>query len=305
MTPRAPIPQSWRWRTPVLICVGLGLLGAGGLLIALMGTADAPPGQQDAATTSAGLNEETPRSLAAYSDQIAQIQPILTLIGTYESQGNYNAYYGNQDNQSDPEFTSMSLSEVLSWQRDYINAGSVSSAVGKYQIIDKTITKLAPSIPLTMEAVFANETQDVFALKILEANGLDAFLDGRLSVDAFGTNLAREWSSLPVLTRVGRVRAGEGYYGGHIRLRTSEFRDVLTRVAGPHDAGAPHRRQPDHGQHQAQRDHAQQRARGQHVPEHHGSQAPHRTARTHHEEERRQKSRGAAHAEHIKHKTHR
>lgn len=235
--------------------------------------------------------------------ELSKIEPLLTLIGTYESQGNYNAYYGDQDNLSDPEFTTMTLTEVLDWQRGYINRGSVSSAVGKYQIIDKTITKLAPQIPLGMDAVFDRQTQDLFAAKILQANGLDDFLAGHLSAETFGTNLAREWSSLPVLTRVGRIHAGEGYYGGHMRLHVREFEDVLARIGGRHKGPVSANTSDGaaHG-HTAERVSRRHHVAPTHYASHsHHERKPHQTARTHHEEEYRQKSLGATHRRHTAH----
>ncbi|NCN51289.1 MAG: glycoside hydrolase family 104 protein, partial [Candidatus Pacebacteria bacterium] len=85
--------------------------------------------------------------------------PLLNLIGEKESRGNYDAYFGRADNK-DVKFTGMTVAEVRKWQEDFVNKGSKSSAVGKYQIIRKTMDSLIDELKLTGQEKFTPELQD-------------------------------------------------------------------------------------------------------------------------------------------------
>ncbi len=61
--------------------------------------------------------------------------PLLNLIAEGESNDNYNAYFGNPKNQ-EIDFTSMTVAEVMTWQKEIVRRGNPSSAVGRYQIIN-------------------------------------------------------------------------------------------------------------------------------------------------------------------------
>ena len=58
--------------------------------------------------------------------------------GTFD---NYNAHYG-AGKQTKTKFTEMTVNDVLSWQNNFVRQGSKSSAVGRYQIIRKTMRSL-------------------------------------------------------------------------------------------------------------------------------------------------------------------
>ena len=88
---------------------------------------------------------------------------LLNLIGDTEANGNYNAYYGNAGN-SETDFTAMTVNEVRQWQDQFVKQGSPSSAVGKYQIIRKTMDDLIKRLNLTGDELFTEELQDRMAL---------------------------------------------------------------------------------------------------------------------------------------------
>jgi muramidase (phage lysozyme) len=69
----------------------------------------------------------------------AAFRPLLNLIAEGESNNNYNAYFGNPNNQ-EVDFTSMTVAEVMTWQKEFVSQGNPSSAVGRYQIINKTLS---------------------------------------------------------------------------------------------------------------------------------------------------------------------
>lgn len=121
---------------------------------------------------------------------------------------NYNAYFGNGRNQK-TDFTSMTVNDVLKWQDDFVNKGSPSSAVGRYQIIRKTMRSLVTELNLKGDELFDTQMQDRMAMHLLEKRGLSRYKKGQMSAERFANNLAMEWASLPV---VSGPKRGLSYY---------------------------------------------------------------------------------------------
>ncbi len=135
---------------------------------------------------------------------------LLDLIGDKESGGNYNAFYGNARN-NEVDFTSMKVKDVRSWQERFVKQGSKSSAVGKYQIIRKTMDQLISDLNLTGDELFDEAMQDKMAIKLADKRGYSKWKSGGLSDDKFANNLAKEWASFPV---IGGDKHGRSYYAG-------------------------------------------------------------------------------------------
>lgn len=132
---------------------------------------------------------------------------LLSFIADHESNGDYDAYY-NYHNRAPVDLTSMTINEVLAWQRQYVNSGSASSAAGRYQIIRGTLESLVDDMGLTGEERFDEAMQDRMAIALLERRGLDDFLEGDISEARFMRNLSQEWASLP------KDMGGASYYAG-------------------------------------------------------------------------------------------
>lgn len=137
-------------------------------------------------------------------------RPLLDIIATAESHGNYNAYYGSTNNSS-IDFTHMSIQEVIEWQKEHIAAGNVSSAVGRYQIIDTTLAGLVRDMDLDTSQAFNEATQDAMAIALLEQRGSVRYVNNALSRSDFAANIAKEWASLPKMTGDD---PGHSYYAG-------------------------------------------------------------------------------------------
>ncbi|HSX43470.1 MAG TPA: hypothetical protein VLF59_05290 [Candidatus Saccharimonadales bacterium] len=135
-------------------------------------------------------------------------QPLLNTIAQGESNGNYNAYYGNAHN-TDIHFTDMTIAQVLDWQRQYVASGSPSSAVGRYQIIHPTMLGLVAQLQLDTTAKFDASMQDRLAITLMERRGSVAFVYKKLTEQEFAANLAKEWASLPRMTGPD---PGKSYY---------------------------------------------------------------------------------------------
>lgn len=123
-------------------------------------------------------------------------RPLLHVIARAESNGNYNAYFGNANN-SEIKFTAMPIAEVLSWQQQYVNQGSPSSAVGRYQFLDSTLAGLVNELGIDPQQPFDEPTQDRLAIALVERRGAHEYASDKLSREQFAANLAKEWAGLP------------------------------------------------------------------------------------------------------------
>jgi conjugal transfer mating pair stabilization protein TraG len=140
--------------------------------------------------------DETNHSAKHKSSNVAKHEALLDFIAVHESDGNYNAYYGSEHN-SKIDFTSMSIAKVLRWQHHFVAEGSPSSAVGKYQILDKTLNSLVSDLDIDPQKKFDKQMQDKLGNALLQYCGLKEYVDGKISDKQFAHNLSLEWASLP------------------------------------------------------------------------------------------------------------
>ena len=135
---------------------------------------------------------------------------LLDVIAQGESHGNYNAYYGNADNQS-VKFTDMTVAEVLAWQDEFVGAGNASSAVGKYQFLNTTLEGLVNELGVSRTARFDAVLQDKLATQLIKRRGAEQYARGDISREQFAHNLSKEWAALP---RVIGANPTASYYDG-------------------------------------------------------------------------------------------
>lgn len=121
---------------------------------------------------------------------------LLNTIAKVESKYNYNAYFGNANNKS-IQFTSMTVGDVLAWQKQFVEQGSPSSAVGRYQFIDSTLQGLIRELKIDVNAKFDQALQDRLAIALLERRGILDYVDNKMSREEFAHNLSKEWAALP------------------------------------------------------------------------------------------------------------
>ena len=74
--------------------------------------------------------------------------------------------------------------------------GDPSTAAGRYQILNATLGDLKKSLNLDGSEIFDETMQDRLGIALLERRGLQRFLDGSLSSQAFLTNLRQEWTGI-------------------------------------------------------------------------------------------------------------
>jgi hypothetical protein len=116
----------------------------------------------------------------------------------------------------------MTVAQVLSLQANMIAQGHESTAVGKYQIVRKTLLGIMNQAGVNLNDKFDKSTQDRLGLALLKNRGLDQYLDKKLSPNRFADNLAMEWASLPTSN-------GRSFYSGVGSNKALTSRDELVR----------------------------------------------------------------------------
>ncbi|MES2667460.1 MAG: hypothetical protein V4712_15280 [Pseudomonadota bacterium] len=176
----------------------------------------------------AGRGDGAPRLPKDYPNTERRI---LDMIGGAEAPRGYDQVYsGIPAAQRPPKpLSTMTVDEVLAWQ-DSIDGSNASEAAGRYQYIEDTLRGLRDQGVVTGDALFDRATQDKLALHSMRQVGLDDYLNGTLSPEAFGDRLAQIWAGLPMLTG---DKAGRSYYAGDgingSTVGAQEFLDVLAR----------------------------------------------------------------------------
>lgn len=158
-------------------------------------------------------------------------KPLLQLIANAESKDNYNAYFGNASNVS-LKFTDMSIAQVVRWQRDYVNQGSQSDAVGRYQIMSTTLTGLIEQLDIDASEQYSEAMQDRLAIALLDRRGGQKYVNHELTAQEFAANLAMEWAALPKV--LGENPAGSYYAGDGLNkslVSVSEVQAAIKPIA--------------------------------------------------------------------------
>ena len=157
----------------------------------------------------------------------ASYTTLLGLIGQAESNGNYNAYFGNSRN-TKVDFTKMTIAEVLEWQKNYVAEGSPSSAVGRYQFINGTLEGLVDELDIHPAQTFDPPTQDKLAIALLERRGSEQYVNDEISQEEFAANLAKEWAALPKMT--GKNPDQSYYAGDGLNKSRVEPKEILEAI---------------------------------------------------------------------------
>lgn len=127
---------------------------------------------------------------------------ILEFIADHEAAGNYNAVIG--DSRAKDDLSDLTLAGIYKLQDRLVAMGRPSSAVGRYQILRKTLRGLQDQLKLPGSTKFAPETQDMLAVELLVGRGYEKWWRGDMSDEEFAHHLSREWASLPDPYKDGR-----------------------------------------------------------------------------------------------------
>jgi muramidase (phage lysozyme) len=147
------------------------------------------------------------------------LKNLLDKIGSKEAPEGYGQIYGGAKGVSQKtDVSKLKLKEVRELQATMLAYRSASTACGRYQFIRNTLIATMTEMHLSGEEVWAPELQDRMAIHLMEKRGLKSYLAGAMTREVFANNLAKEWASLPVVTRIRgakrMVAPGETYYAG-------------------------------------------------------------------------------------------
>lgn len=159
------------------------------------------------------------------------IKSLLDAIGEAEGarpgywEGNpYDLTIGRGKYSNHIPVSTLSIGTLKSLQRQMIHNGAPSTAVGKYQIISRTLKDMQKKIGFSEDDVFSPLLQDQIAIKLLERRGLVQYLNGTLSLNDFMKNLSKEWASLP------NPSTGKSYYGQRTHFTTEKMKQILLGI---------------------------------------------------------------------------
>lgn len=151
------------------------------------------------------------------------MKSMLNLIGSAEASGDYNLVFGQRGK---VPVTDMTVDEVLFHQNDMKSSGSPSTAVGRYQFLQKTLKSVKKEMGLSGDEKMSPELQDRMAVHLMRRRGLDSYLRGEIDQTHFVNRLAQEWAGLP-------TTSGQSYYAGDGLNRSNvALADVMSAVAG-------------------------------------------------------------------------
>lgn len=178
---------------------------------------------------------------------MSKYKGLLEFIYKAENAGkvDYDVIYGGIRPEHYPPkpVTQMTVGEVLDWQ-DSIDPYYDSEATGALQVMEDTLRGLVKRGAANPDDTFNAETQDNLAIELMREKGLDKWESGKITSEEFGTNLARVWASLPVMTNTydakGRpIGPGDAVYGGvgsnpsKSKQSPNEFAAVLGQPEAP------------------------------------------------------------------------
>jgi muramidase (phage lysozyme) len=135
----------------------------------------------------------------------------------------YEVIYGHNQDELPKPLTTMTLDEVEAAQ-PYWSKRFGSSASGAAQFMrntldaPQTLRDIEGEMGLTGKELFSPSLQDRMAYHLLKRRGYAQFMAGKLSIEGFGKNLAKEWASFPVLADTTgahrKIKRGQSYYAG-------------------------------------------------------------------------------------------
>ena len=133
-------------------------------------------------------------------------EAVKALIAKHESNGNYNVVIGG----AEVPLTDMTVQEVMRLQDRLVADGKPSGAVGKYQVIGKTLKSIVDKNPkeFPLDRKFDEAAQERIADILLDRRGFKDFEQGKKTDKEMAFELSKEWASLP------NPDTGKSYYDG-------------------------------------------------------------------------------------------
>jgi muramidase (phage lysozyme) len=159
-----------------------------------------------------------------------------------ESFGNYNAVIGNA--RATDDLGRKTLDDIYTLMADLLVYGRPSTAVGRYQIIRKTLKNLQTSKGLPGTALFTPKLQDSLAVSLLVGRGYPRWWDGKKTDEDFAHGLSCEWASLPDPLNDGKSHYDGDSAGNHAGTSLAAVYAMLRRARAAQKGDAKSRPQP-------------------------------------------------------------
>jgi len=175
--------------------------------------------------------------MSTYADKDTCTDILLELIVVHESRGNYNATIG--DINASDDLSKKTIDEIYTLMDRRLAAGMPSTAIGRYQIIRKTLSSLQASKNLPGSTLFTQELQDNLAVSLMIGRGYSKWRTGAMADEEFAHQLSKEWASLPDPRNGGKSHYDGDAAGNHAGAPLSWLYDgiararVATKVAVP------------------------------------------------------------------------
>jgi peptidoglycan hydrolase-like protein with peptidoglycan-binding domain len=166
--------------------------------------------------------------LSTDSATTGKVGKVLDFLARYESRGNYNVILGGKT----MPLTNMTIAQVFDLQKDMLNKGYESSAVGRYQYVGGTLREMVKAMGLDPTTTkFDEQTQDKIAIADMRRRcGLDSWLSGQMSDEDFLNSLSKVWASIPNTGTGGSFYAGVGSNkaGTKVDVALNTLQDIKT-----------------------------------------------------------------------------
>lgn len=136
-------------------------------------------------------------------------------------------YQNNRFGTPSKPVSQMTLDEVHQYQQQMLadpDNKAHSSAVGKYQIVGRTMRGLQREMGLDGSEVFSPELQDRMARRLIEENGLKAYQAGKINPQQFQDGLAKQWDS------IGTASTGNTLHGGRLGMTSDQVQGYISRI---------------------------------------------------------------------------
>lgn len=153
-----------------------------------------------------------------------------------ESGGNYDAVIGEPHAHDD--LARKPLSEIYRMMAHLLVLGRPSTAVGRYQIIRRTLRPLQAALRLPDGELFTPALQDRLAVRLLVGRGYRTWWRGGMTNEEFAHGLSCEWASLPDPERDGRSHY-DGVGANHASTTLAHVYSALERARVAQPKAAP------------------------------------------------------------------
>jgi hypothetical protein len=113
------------------------------------------------------------------------------------------------------------VQQLMIQKQKSLNLSLVSSAMGKYQIISKTLLEAQNKLKISNDTPFSEQVQDQIGIYLLKIRGFDRWIEGKITDDQFQENLSKEWAS------IASPKTGKSYYNQPVGTTDSSIKLAL------------------------------------------------------------------------------